>query len=77
MDVRVPRRKLRPLEKGGEEVGLREVGQGTKRMGVTDGNWTPLGVALARESRAEIHPTRETTDAICVPCPRGRPRKHP
>lgn len=56
---------------------MTKVGKGTKRMVVTDGNGTLLGVVLARASRAQIRLARETMDAVCVPRPRGRPRKRP
>ena len=71
----VPRRQLCSGKK--EETGLTEVGKGTKRMLVVDGNGIPLAPSISRASRAEVKLAQETLERVRVPRRKGRPRKRP
>ena len=46
-------------------------------MLVVDGNGIPLGLFIARASRAEVRLAQETLDRVRVPRKSGRPRKRP
>ena len=64
-------------QKRGDENGLTEVGKGTKRMLVVDGNGIPLALSISRAGRAEVKLARETLERVRVPRRRGRPKKRP
>jgi len=51
-----------------------EVGKGTKRMPVVDGNGIPPAPSI---SRAEVKLAQETLERVRVPRRRGRPKKRP
>lgn len=53
------------------------MGKGTKRMLVADGNRIPLGLLVARASRAEVKLAEAALDQVRVSRNRGRPRKRP
>jgi len=61
-------------QKRGEEVGLTEVGKGTKRMLVVDGNGIPLAPSISRAGRAEVKLAQETLERVRVPW-RKRPER--
>ena len=44
-----------------------EVGKGTKRMLVVDGNGIPLALSISRASRAEVKLAQETLERVRVP----------
>jgi transposase len=66
-----------PAKNGGDGVGLRRKGKGTKWMLVVDGHGLPLGFHLASAQRAVVRLAEQTLASIRVPRTRGRPQQHP
>src|SRR5579883_2085869 len=73
----LPRRQLRPGEKGGSAVGKTKRGKGTKWMVLVDGEGLPLGVRLESASPSEVKLAEATLAEVRVPRAQGRPRQKP
>jgi len=73
----LPRRELRPREKGGSAVGKTKRGKGTKWMVLVDGEGLPLGVRLESASPSEVKLAEATLAEVRVPQAKGRPRQKP
>ena len=73
----LPRRELRPREKGGSAVGKTKRGKGTKWMVLVDGEGLPLGVRLESASPSEVKLAEATLAEVRVPQAKGPPRQKP
>ena len=68
--------QLYPGQKRGPCVGVAKKGQGTKWMGVADGQSVALGTLLVSASPVEVTLIERTLARVSAPC-RGRPRQKP
>ena len=68
--------QLYPGQKRGPCVGVTKKGQGTKWMGVADGQSVALGTLLVSASPVEVTLIERTLARVSAPC-RGRPRQKP
>ena len=66
--------QLYPGQKRGPCVGVTKKGQGTKWMGVADGQSVALGTLLVSASPVEVTLIERTLARVSAPC-RGRPRQ--